>query len=124
MHHVVVKNGYHGDESDFVIFDGFNDAVTGERKFGTTSDKVREVGGEVVFLPKLNAATVAMLDVYGLTFMEGSVAAEKIKRRHALNAGGWLRATEEAFSESWLRASDAAGVGANKGRRGGLAAAV
>jgi hypothetical protein len=121
VHHVVVKNGYHGDESDFVIFDGFNDAVTGERRFGSTSDKVREVGGEVVFMPRLNAATVAMLDVYGLTFTEGSVAAEKIKRRHALNAAGWLRVTEEAFSESWLRASDS---GAKKGKQHGRLAAV
>ena len=35
---------------------------------------MREVGGEVVFLPKLNAIAMALVDQHEMTFTEGAVA--------------------------------------------------
>jgi hypothetical protein len=124
VRHVVVKNLYFGTAEDFVIYDGLTDPVSGERRYGTAAQKVQEVGGEVVMLPKLTTATMALMDVHKLTFLQGAEAAELIHRRHSLSVAGWLNLTEEAFSGSWLRSTDTAAVSAKKGRRGGQLQAV
>jgi hypothetical protein len=119
VRHVVVKNLYFGKVEDFVIFDGFADPLTGERRYGTAAENVKEAGAEVVLLPKLPPATMALMDVHHLSFVQGAEAADLIHRRHSLSVAGWLRETEEAFAGSWLRASDTGEVVAKKGRRGG-----
>ena len=47
--------------------------------------RVREVGGEVVYLPKLNAIAMALLDQHEMTFTDGALAIEKLRRRHSTN---------------------------------------
>jgi hypothetical protein len=41
VHHVVVKNGYFGDDDEFFVFDGLADPETGQRLFGNTGDMIR-----------------------------------------------------------------------------------
>ncbi len=119
VRHVVVKNLFFGAADEFVIFDGFADPVTGERRYGVTADKVKEAGAEVVTLPKLLPQTMGLVDANKLTFLQAAEAAELIHRRHSLSVAGWLNLTEEAFAGSWLRSSDAAVTSGKKGRRGG-----
>ena len=108
-HHVVVKNGYFGDEEDFVVYEGLDDPATGERRFGKTAARVREVGGEVVFLPKLNAIAMALLDQHEMTFAEGALAIEKLRRRHSTNIRAWLAMVEESLAGTWLGAQGEGG---------------
>jgi hypothetical protein len=121
-HHVVVKNGYFGEEEDFVVYEGLDDPATGERRFGKTAQRVREVGGEVVYLPKLNAIAMALVDQHEMTFAEGALAIEKLRRRHSTNIRAWLAIVEEALAGTWLSSkgevSSAPPIGAKK-RRGG-----
>jgi hypothetical protein len=110
-HHVVVKNGYFGEEAAFRVYEGYPDPVTGERRRGKTADRVRSVGGETVYLPKLDEIPVDMLDDYELTFLEGAEAADKLGPRYSWFVREWLIDVEERFAGSWL---DVAGnVGAS-----------
>jgi hypothetical protein len=120
-HHVVVKNGYFGDEEDFVVYEGLDDPATGERRFGKTAARVREVGGEVVFLPKLNAIAMALVDQHEMTFAEGAVAIEQLRRRHSTNIRAWLAMIEETLAGTWLssNAEVSGAPAAGKKRRGG-----
>lgn len=106
VHHVVLKNGLFGDVADFVIFDGIpadsSASTPQERKFGRMSDLVRKVGGEIVYLPKLNPLTDALLDVEGLTFVEGINAVGTLGRRHTSSLRAWLKSSEEALAGTWL----------------------
>jgi hypothetical protein len=105
VHHVVVKNGYFGEEDEFLVFDGFEDPKTGARRWGVAADKVREVGGEVVYLKRLNVAAMQVLDLEGMTFSEGAFAAEKLGRRYSSFVRYWLADVEKAFAGSWLSAN-------------------
>ncbi|MFZ1124199.1 MAG: hypothetical protein WAN59_03540 [Candidatus Baltobacteraceae bacterium] len=120
VRHVVVRNEFFGQRpEDWIIFDG-EPAPTAEdpnaRRFGKTSALVREVGGEIVALPRLPAATDAILEFHGLSFTDGASALEAIGRRHSSNVRYWLDSVEEAFANSWLRASDREEV-KTRGRR-------
>ncbi len=122
VHHVVVKNGYFGEEEDFVVYEGLDDPATGERRFGKTAARVREVGGEVVYLPKLNATAMALVDQHEMTFAEGALAIEKLRRRHSTNIRAWLAMVEESLAGTWLSSNGEAGPAtttAGKKRRGG-----
>ena len=127
VHHVVVKNGYFGEEEDFVIYEGFDDPATGERRFGKTAVLLREVGGEVVYLPKLNPITMALVDQHEMTFAEGAVAIGKLRRRHSTNIRAWLAMVEKSLAGTCLSSNGEASAAtiAVKKRRGGqqLAAA-
>jgi hypothetical protein len=105
-HHVVIKNGFFGDPEDFIIFDGkpAGDNAQG-RKYGKTGEAVKEAGGEVLFLPKLDPLTDALLDDEGLTFAGASEAVAVIGRRHSSNARYWLDSVEAAFTGTWLSPS-------------------
>lgn len=105
VHHVVLKNGYFGEESDFGIFDGIPRPTPDDpeaRKYGKTGAIVKAAGGEVAYLPKLNPWTDALLDVEGLTFAQGIEAIDVIGRRHSSNVRAWLSSAEEALAGSWL----------------------
>lgn len=105
VHHVVLKNGYFGEESDFGIYDGIARPTPEDpnaRKYGKTGAIVKAAGGAVVYLPKLNPWTDALLDVEGLTFVQGIEALEVIGRRHSSNVRAWLASAEEAMAGSWL----------------------
>jgi hypothetical protein len=121
--HVVVKNGYFGDEPDFVVYDGYADPVTGERRYGKTADQVRDAGGEVVFLPKLDAIAMDLLDQHEMTFTAGADAAAKLGRKHAWYVQAWLEGVEARMAGSRLSAHGELGAAsdavAGKKRRGG-----
>ncbi len=105
VHHVVLKNGYFGEAGDFGIFDGIPRPTTDDpdaRKYGKTGAIVKAAGGEVAYLPKLNPWTDALLDVEGLTFVQGIEALDVIGRRHSSNVRAWLASAEEALAGSWL----------------------
>jgi len=105
VHHVVLKNGYFGDADDFVIFDGIDRPTDDDpkaRKYGKTGAVVRDAGGEVIFLPRLNPITDALLDVEDLTFVQGIEALELLGRRHSSNVRAWLATAETALAGSWL----------------------
>ncbi len=104
VHHVVMKNGFFGAVDDFVIYDGiFGLGEDGKgRKYGFTGELVREIGGEVVYLPKLNPITDALLGVENLTFVEGIEALDLLGRRHTANVRSWLASAEGALTGSWL----------------------
>jgi hypothetical protein len=127
VHHVVMKNGYFGEPDDFVIFDGIarpTEADPNARKYGKTGAVVRDAGGEVVYLPKLNPITDALLDVEGLTFVQGIEALDTLGRRHASNVRAWLATAEEALSQSWLSPSGDIPLAAAKPTRTRATAAV
>lgn len=105
VHHVVLKNGYFGAADDFVLFDGIPTPTVDDpqaRKYGKTGDAVRDVCGEVVYLPKLNAITDALIDIEGLTFIQGMEALAVIGRRHTANLRAWLSSVELACADTWL----------------------
>ncbi len=132
-HHVVVKNAFFGDAreyraEDWIIFDG-QPAPTEENpnamRFGKTGKLVREVGGEVVVLPRLPVVTDALLEEYGLSFATGLNAIDQLGRRHAGNLRYWLDEVRTNFAGTWLSADCSVGENARKEkRRGGIAAAV
>jgi len=105
VHHVVVKNGFFGEATDFVIYDGLP-TPTAEapqaKLYGRSAKIVHEAGGEVVYLPKLNPITDALLDNQNLSFVEGMEALEKLGRRHTANLRGWLSSVDRAFAGTWL----------------------
>ena len=125
VHHVVVKNGHYGDEDQFLVFDGFSDPITGERRFGKPAEDVRAVGGEVVFVRRLNVDAMQVLDLEGMTFADGAFAAAKIGRRWSSYVRNWLQDAEVAFDGTWLSAngevgaSAAVGAGVKKPKRRG-----
>ncbi len=51
-------------------------------RFGKTGALVREVAGQVVMLPRLQAATDALLEHYGLSFGDALGAMEQLGWRH------------------------------------------
>jgi hypothetical protein len=105
VHHVVLKNGYFGEEGDFIIFDGIPAPTPDDstaRRYGKSGAAIREVGGEVVYLPRLNPITDALLDVEKLTFVQGIEALAVLGRRHTSNVRVWLAAAEAALAGSWL----------------------
>jgi hypothetical protein len=102
VHHVVVKNLFFGQQSEFVVFDGFTDEETGEKQFGRTAEMCASVGAEVVFFPKLDPATSAVLDLNAMSFAKASEAIATLGRRHAFRALYWLDALEEALAGTWL----------------------
>jgi hypothetical protein len=112
VHHVVVKNGHYGDEDQFLVFDGFDDPVTGARRFGLPAKEVRDAGGEVVFVRRLNVDTMQVLDIEGMTFAEGAVGASRIGRRWSSYARNWLQDAEEAFAGTWLSVNGEVGASA------------
>ena len=95
--HVVIKNGFFGDDGDFVIFDGTEDG-----RFGKTGKEVAKVGGQVVYLKKLSPYADALCDVEGLTFTKAGQSVEKLGRRHSANVRTWLDAVGETFAGTWL----------------------
>jgi hypothetical protein len=110
-HHVVVKNGFFGEETDFRVYEGYPDPVTGEKRRGKTADQVRAASGETVYLPKLDPIAMDLLDDHGLTFLEGAEAVDKLGPRYSWFVREWLVDVEERFAGSWL---DVAGnVGAS-----------
>jgi hypothetical protein len=120
--HVVVKNGYFGDHGDFVVYDGYEDPVTGERRYGKTAEIVRGAGGEVVFLPKLDAIAMDLLDQHGMTFADGAEAAATMGRKHAWYVQAWLEQVAAHFAGSRLSVNgevDAVAETVAKKRRGG-----
>jgi len=120
-HHVVVKNGVFGDETDFVVYDGYADPVSGEKRYGKTADMVRSAGGEVVFLPKLDPIAMDLLDQHEMTFVDGADAAAKLGRKHAWYVQAWLEHVETQFAGSRLSVNGevpAPGAIVGKKRRG------
>jgi hypothetical protein len=112
VHHIVVKNGHYGDEDQFLIFDGFDDPVTGTRRFGLPAKEVQTAGGEVVFVRRLNVDAMQVLDIEGMTFADGALAAAKIGRRWSSYVRNWLQDAEEAFAGTWLSANGEVGASA------------
>jgi hypothetical protein len=112
--HVTLKNGFFGRPESFVIYDGIME--NGKREYGRTSDMVREVGGEVVYLPPLNTITDVLLDVRGLSFAAACESVATLGRRHSVNARLWLGLVETALAGSWLDPSG--GVPASNGKTG------
>jgi hypothetical protein len=107
VRHIALKNGFFGESSKFVIFDGIRVEGSHGRKYGKTSDAVREVGGEVLYLPKLDTLTDVLLDVEGLSFAAAAAAGALVGRRYSMNARLWLGLVETAFAGSWLDTSGA-----------------
>ncbi len=122
VHHVVVKNGYFGDDDEFFVFDGLADPETGQRLFGNTGDMVREAGGEVVYLPKLDSRTMALVKLKGLSFVEGVARADILGRRDCWRLRDWLEQVAAAFEGTWLSPSGSVPP-ARKDRRPRVAAA-
>jgi hypothetical protein len=114
VHHVVIKNGHFAEEDQFLVYDGFDDPVTNERRFGKTAELVREVGGEVVFMPRLNVDAMQILDLENMTFAEGAFAAAKIGRRWSGFVRYWMQDMEEALAGSWLSANGEVGPSADR----------
>jgi hypothetical protein len=113
VHHVVVKNGHYGEEDQFLVYDGFDDPMTGQRRYGKPADDVRAAGGEVVFVRRLNVDSMQILDLEGMTFADGAFAAAKIGRRWSAYVRNWLTDVEEALAGSWLSANGEAGASAD-----------
>jgi hypothetical protein len=112
-HHVVLKNGFFGDLEDFQVFDGILNSDN-QKQFGKTGEAVLEAGAEVLYLPKLNSVTDAVLDLRKLTFAAGCDALEVLGRRHAVNTQLWLEKADKAFSSSWIDPSGAVSAGSGK----------
>ena len=103
VHHVVLKNGLFGEREDFVVYDGYTDEVTGVSEYeGVTGQMVRDAGGEVVYLPRLNGRTSALLALKNLTFVEGAEAVSTLGRRHAFNTRAWLELAVAEFAGTWI----------------------
>jgi hypothetical protein len=117
IHHIALKNGYFAASEGFVVFDGIVNETTRERKYGKASDAVRSVGGEVLYLPKLDPITDALLDIEGLTFAAASEAIGTIGRRYSANARYWLASVEAALAGSWLSPSGEVPAGNGKAGR-------
>lgn len=96
VRHIVVKNGFFGAASDFVIFDGDG------TRFGKTAKMVAAVDGRVVYLPRLSPAADALCDLENMTFAEAAEASDRIGRRHAANVRYWLDAVTTEFAGTWL----------------------
>ncbi len=118
VHHVIVKNGLWGDVADFVIYEGIGEGEA--RKYGRTSDMVRAVGGETVYLPHLSAAADAMADDAGLSYAKAAESIETLGRRHAANVRYWLDEARDTFAGTWL---DVAGALPAKAKRERVVAA-
>lgn len=116
-HYVVIKNGFFGDVEDFIFFDGTPGNNVQEKKYGKTLAIVQEAGGEVLFLPKLNSITDALLEVEGLTFAAAAEALETLGRRHSWNARLWLASAERAITGTWLSPSGEVPSGNGKAKR-------
>lgn len=99
---VVVKNGFFGKPEDFVIFDGI-ELANGERQYGATGELAKQVGAQIVYLPRLASVTAAILDMEGVTLFDAGRSQGRLGYRHALNASSYLSsAIEGAFSGTWL----------------------
>jgi hypothetical protein len=118
VHHVVVKNGLWGEQGDFVIYEGVGSDES--RRYGRTSEMVRSVGGETVYLPRLSPAADAMADDAGLSYAAAAIGIETLGRRHAANVRYWLDEARDMFAGTWL---DVTGAVPTKGRRERVAAA-
>jgi hypothetical protein len=101
--HIALKNGLFAPPDGFVVFDGLT--VNGTQKYGKAKLAVEEAGGAVIYMPKLDHITDAILDIEGYTFEAGGQAGKLIGRRAATNARYWLDLVETAFQGSWLDAS-------------------
>jgi len=86
---------------------------------------VREFGGEVLYLPKLNPVTDALLGVENLTFVQGIEALDILGRRHTANVRSWLASAEAALTGTWLCPKGDVPIGASSksGRRAAVAVA-
>jgi len=124
VHHVVMKNGFFGAIDDFVIYDGiFGLGDDGKgRKYGRTAELVLEVGGDVVYLLKLNPITDALLGVENLTFVQGIEALDLLGRWHTANVRSWLASAEGALTGSWLCPKGEVPIGASSSKSGRRAA--
>lgn len=68
--YLAVKNLAFGDPEDFLLFEGYTDPATGETRGGAGRTALLQHSGDVRELPKMNAATYALLDMYHLTITE------------------------------------------------------
>lgn len=102
VHHVVLKNGFFGASSEFLIFDGIRNESGKVVEYGKAAPRVAAAGGEIVFLPKLQGEADTLLDAKKLTFEVGSTAIELLGRRHATNVRLWLRHAEAGMMCTWI----------------------
>jgi hypothetical protein len=101
--HIALKNGLFAPADGFVVFDGL--MLDGVQKYGKAKIAVEEAGGVVIYFPKLDHITDAILDIEGYTFEAGWQAGKVIGRRASTNARYWLDLVETAFAGTWLDAT-------------------
>ena len=81
--YLAVKNLFFGENEDFILFDGFQDAE-GNPVGGMGRNKLLEHGGQVLSLPKLRGREYALLDLYSLGFTE-AMHSPKLRRAEKSN---------------------------------------
>lgn len=99
--HVVVLNGFFGSQADFIVYYGFQ-GPDGTSRFGQTAKMVESVGGETVFLPRMNAQADVLLDLESMSMANGSTAIAALGRKHSGNIRYWLDEVADAFKGTWL----------------------
>lgn len=120
-HHVIVLNGFFGDRRDFIVYDGFSHPTTGEAMFGRTSRQVSEVGGETMFVPRMEAQSDIMLDLEGMSMARGAGAISEIGRKHSGNVRYWLAEVKQSFAGTWLDVDGNTPSEPSKSRKSSLA---
>ena len=94
--YVVVKNLGFAEEGDFVVFDGFTDDKTGEKRYGKAQELLSSVKGEILTMPRMEGRTYALLDVDSMPF--SSITALPTADR--LRVKNWVERFRKSLSNS------------------------
>jgi hypothetical protein len=98
--HVVLKNGFWGASNKVIIFDGFEES--GRRRFGKVRSDAEKAGASIIYLPRVDETTYALLDHDSITFAKGINEAAAIGRKAAFQAESWLQLVSDAFKNTPL----------------------
>lgn len=94
---VIVKNGFFGDESDFLIFDG-----DGNGNYGATGEMARNAGADVVYFPRMARRTLAVLDHAKVSLYDAATGAKPVSIEHRIGAKYYLEAVARVFAGTAL----------------------
>ena len=94
--YVVVKNLFYAKADEFDLYDGFDDAVTGERIGGKGKALLEQSGGVTIALPCLPGRAYALMDYYSLTFADAA-RSNRLDMFEQSKAYKWFRAFRQSI---------------------------
>lgn len=96
--YLVVKNEMFGDADDFVVFDGYEDALK-KKRHGKGLESLLSVGGKVIVMPKMHAATYGIVDLESTPFSKINLI-DHIPMADKMRVSGWLNNFAHAIAET------------------------